>query len=362
MKAVFALYRAQAREFLRNRSTLLFVLLLPVGFGVFFGLAFSRTDSFRLTIGVVDEDTGQTGAALVDGLMEQTSDGLVLVPGSRDDLLEELHQGRVQAVMILPADLTGGIAQGESRAVEVFYDPASSVSAGIGLSTVRTLLEEVNLSLSQAPRLLVMKEASVQVRHFRAVDYYLPGMLGVALLWLGVFGTAQPAVMQRQGQILRRFSVTAIKRRTILTAEVAWRVSVGLMQAAIFVIIGYFGFGVGIARGLTFASAALLGTVVFVSLGYVLAGIGRSMESTMAIAQMINFPTMMLSGSIFPAESLPGFFQPIVKVLPLTYLSELLRQSMVGLPGLIPPATAFAVLGAWAVVLLLLAVRLWRWE
>jgi ABC-2 type transport system permease protein len=71
---------------------------------------------------------------------------------------------------------------------------------------------------------------------------------------------------------------------------------------------------------------------------------------------------MMLSGSIFPADTLPTFFQPIVKVLPLTYLSELLRQSMIGLPATIAPSTSFAVLGGWALALLILAARLWRWE
>lgn len=41
MKTILALYLAQAKEFLRDRSSILFVLLLPVAFGVFFGLLFS---------------------------------------------------------------------------------------------------------------------------------------------------------------------------------------------------------------------------------------------------------------------------------------------------------------------------------
>jgi ABC-type uncharacterized transport system permease subunit len=48
--------------------------------------------------------------------------------------------------------------------------------------------------------------------------------------------------------------------------------------------------------------------------------------------------------------------------MPLTYLSDLLRQTMVGAPGTYPMALNFAILGAWLVVLLGLAVWLWRWE
>jgi ABC-2 type transport system permease protein len=106
----------------------------------------------------------------------------------------------------------------------------------------------------------------------------------------------------------------------------------------------------------------LLGTLVFVSLGYALAGIGRSLEGTMAIGQMLNFPMMMLSGSIFSADMLPAFFRPVVSAMPLTYLSDLLRQTMVGAPAVHPIGLDFAVLGGWLVVLLGLAAWLWRWE
>jgi ABC-2 type transport system permease protein len=99
-----------------------------------------------------------------------------------------------------------------------------------------------------------------------------------------------------------------------------------------------------------------------VSLGYALAGVGRSLEATMAIGQMLSFPMMMLSGSIFSADMLPAFFRPIVSAMPLTYLSDLLRQTMVGAPAAHPMGLDFGVLGAWLVGFLGLAVWLWRWE
>ncbi len=187
-------------------------------------------------------------------------------------------------------------------------------------------------------------------------------MLGIALLWLGVFGTAQPIVVQREAQILRRFSITPVTRQNMLIAEVGWRVTVGLMQTATFLLVGYLGFDVGVKDWLPFIGAVLVGTLVFVSLGYALAGVGRSTESTMAIAQLVNFPVMMLSGSIFSSEMLPDFFQPVVKVLPLTYLSDLLRQTMTGAPPMHSMGVNFAVLGGWLILFLLLSVKLWRWE
>jgi ABC-2 type transport system permease protein len=363
MKQIVALYLAQAREFLRDRTAVLFVLLLPVAFGVFFGLVFSEGGGFILQLGIVNEDRGPVGDTIVDMLQTPGDQkGIALQIGSREELLNALENESLHVLIVLPQDLSDRLAAKQQVDLEVFYDSARPASAEIGLGVVHPLLIDLGLRISGLEPTFTIQTSSIQSSPLRSIDFYMPGMLGVALLWLGVFGTAQPVVMQREAQVYRRISVTPVTTSTILAAEVAWRVSVGLMQAAAFLIVGYIGFGVGVTDWLLFLTTIILGTLVFVSMGYMLAGIGKSAESSMAIAQLINFPMMMLSGSIFSAEMLPSFFQPIVKALPLTYLSDLLRQTMVGASPIHPLGMNFAVLVAWMVVLIILAWKLWRWE
>jgi ABC-2 type transport system permease protein len=363
MKSISALYLAQAREFLRDRSSIFFVLLMPVVFGVFFGLVFGGGGSFTLQLGIVNQDTGSTGEQFIQRVTPPDAEGgIAVITGTRQKLLASLDKAELHIVLVLPENMTAALASGQAATVEVFYDSSRSSSSGIGLGIVRTLINETNLSMSGVPRLLTMDEKVVQSHPLRSVDFYMPGMLGVALLWLGVFGTAQPVITQRTTQVYRRIGITPISKTALLTAEVSWRVTVGLMQAATFLLVGYFGFQVGVKDWLPFVGAVLLGTFVFVSMGYVIVGLARSPESGAAIGQLIQFPMMMLSGSIMSADLLPKFFQPIVAAMPLTYLSDLLRQTMVGMTPVYPMAVDFAVLGAWFVGLSLLAVRLWRWE
>jgi ABC-2 type transport system permease protein len=117
-----------------------------------------------------------------------------------------------------------------------------------------------------------------------------------------------------------------------------------------------------VGNGLLFAGAVMLGALVFVSLGYLLAGLASSAETVSAAAQVVNFPMMFLSGSLFAVETLPDFFKPVVNIMPLTYLTDALRQIMVAAPPLYPLWLDFAVLGGWLVVLLVLAAKFWRWE
>jgi len=364
VKEVSALYLANAREFLRDRVAVFFVLLLPVAFALFFGLIFSGGGGFTLQLGVANEDGGLAGAQFLASLETPEAEKMLsLHTGAQTEMLDALNKGEVSVVVVLPQDLTASLAAGAPATVEVFYDPSRPTSAGVGLGLVRTLLNEANLTLSGSPRLLVMAEQSVQTHPLRAIDFHVPGLLGIALLWLGLFGTALPLVQQREGQVLRRFGVTPITPTRLLAAQVAWRVTVGLLQAALFLLVGYLGFGVAVVGNwLLFAGAVTLGALVFVSLGYFLAGLASSAEAVSAVAQIVNFPMMFLSGSLFAVETLPAFFRPVVAMMPLTYLTDALRQIMVGAPPLHPLWLDFAVLCGWLLVFLTLAVKFWRWE
>lgn len=198
---------------------------------------------------------------------------------------------------------------------------------------------------------------------FDSGGFQMPGMLAVAILWLGLFGTAMPLMQLRTSKVLRRLSVTPLRPATMLGAQIGWRVTVGLLQAGLFVLVGYLAFGAGVAGNkLLFTAAVTLGALVFVSMGFLLAGLASSEEALMAITQLLNFPLMMLSGGLFPISQLPSFFKPVVHASPLTYLTDALGQLMVGAPGLNPLWLDFAVMGIWFVVLLALGIRFWRWE
>jgi ABC-2 type transport system permease protein len=191
----------------------------------------------------------------------------------------------------------------------------------------------------------------------------MPGMLGIALLWLGLFGTALPLVQQRTGRVLRRFSITPLRPATMLLAQVGWRVTVGLMQAGLFMLVGYLAFGVGVEGNLLlFGATVALGALLFVSMGYLLAGLSSSEEGLIAMAQIVNFPMMFLSGGLFPIEMLPDFLRPAVDVLPLTYLTDALGQLMAGSSGLHPLALDLAVVAGWLAACLVLGIKFWRWE
>ncbi len=200
-------------------------------------------------------------------------------------------------------------------------------------------------------------------QEFFTIDYYLPNMLGISLMWLGVFATAQPLVEQREQKIFRRMAVTPLSRQSMLWGQVLFRVSVGLFQAAIFLIAGRIGFGVRVQGSwLLLLGATIMGALVFVTLGYVLAGLSRSQEAAPVVAQPVQMGMMFLSGTLLPAAMLPAGVRAVVRAIPLTYVADALRQTVSAVPPMFPLWVDFAAMAGWIALFFALSVKLFRWE
>ncbi len=106
----------------------------------------------------------------------------------------------------------------------------------------------------------------------------------------------------------------------------------------------------------------MLGALTFIAIGFFVAAIARTEESGTAFINLVNLPMLFLSGVFFPVSSLPDFLGPIVRAMPLTYVADALRQTMLNAPPINAQWVNLVVLVAWLMAMAVLAVRFFRWE
>jgi len=364
MKALVALYQSTAREFLRDKMAILFTMLLPLAMAGFFGLIFSQEQSFHMNMGLVVEDQSPAATQIAAIFTRPELAGSVGVSnGSREELTQAMKDGRVALVVVLPKGLSENLGTKRSTPVEVLWDKSQQSVAAPAVNMVRQLLQETNLQLMGGTPLLAMQETVIENRRIPTAQLYVPGMLAISILWLGVFGVAPPLVQLRETKVLRRLGATPLSRTTLLGAQIGWRLTTGLIQAAIMIGFGIVVFKMQVVGNwFLLLAAVLLGTMVLVSLGFLLAGIARTNEAVVGLGQLVQFPMMFLSGLLFPMDMLPSFLGPVVNAMPLTYLGDALKQIMLGATPLFPLWVDFAVLGGCLVLFSGLAVRFFRWE
>jgi ABC-2 type transport system permease protein len=141
------------------------------------------------------------------------------------------------------------------------------------------------------------------------------------------------------------------------------RLIIAVVQSVLIVGIGAVLFDVTIVGNVLLVAALIvLGALTFLAIGYVIASYARTEESANALTSVVQFPLMFLSGIFFPVEFMPDWLQPVAAALPLTYLGDALRQTMVGGAAYVPLEIDVIVLGGWLLVSFLISARFFRWQ
>jgi ABC-2 type transport system permease protein len=187
-------------------------------------------------------------------------------------------------------------------------------------------------------------------------------MLGLSVMQVGIFA-AIPLVADREKLILKRLAATPLRRWQLVGSNVLMRLLIALAQTVIIVVVGTMAFGVEITGSLVLvAGFVALGAITFLALGYVVASFASTEDSANGMTSIVQFPMMFLSGSFFQIDAMPDALQAVARVIPLTYLSDALRQVMVGGAPFAPLWVCFAVLIGWLVVCFGIAARKFRWQ
>jgi len=355
--AFWKLLRANMLTFVRERATLFWTFAFPLLFIVIFGGLFGGNQSPSYSVGVAGDSTSTAGQAILTAF--QQTKVFTLHPGDLNAELKSLKDGNRDAVLDLPASV--GTNQSPAQ-VKVYYDPTISSNQTILLPIVDQVLAGVNQRLSGVRPLLVAAPATIQTHQLRPIDFLLPGILAMALMQLGLF-SAQAIVTQRETRVLRRLGATPLPRAVLIGSQVAARLLIAVLQAVVLLIVARALFKFQISGSVTqVAVFVALGALTFVALGYVVAAVSPTAETAQPVAQAISFPMLFLSGVFFPISLIPNIVQPIVRVLPLTYLSDALRQAAAGGTPYSPLWVDGVVLVAWLGVCLAVSVRFFRWE
>jgi ABC-2 type transport system permease protein len=414
MKALGQLYLANAREFLSNRKALFLTIAFPVIFVVLFGLIYSNHDKVDGSVGIVDADGGELGRQITAALLAipkagADKDGKLdryaadknpfseLAFTSTTDAAgrDNLRHGRMDAMITIPAGLTqkaatvkenylrdaaaelqtaGGPAQSPAPGspppsaadvarILLTIDPSRQTLEPALQALLDRVLTDVSAGVTGQPSWLEVKTQPVQAREIRTIDYLLPGILAMSIMQIGLLATAPPLVALRVQGVLKRLGATPLPRTILITAYIALRLTIALVQTAIIVAIGRFGFQVEmVGSWWLFGGWVLLGNLTFLSIGFFMAAISSNEESCTAMANIVNLPMILLSGIFFPVNGLPTFLKYIVDLVPLNYLADALRVTMVGAPPLHDAQTNALAQAAWVVVMGILAVRFVSWD
>jgi ABC-2 type transport system permease protein len=215
--------------------------------------------------------------------------------------------------------------------------------------------------MSGKPPFIRSAETSILVKKYRFIEFFVPGIIAMSVMILSLFGTVNLNTELRQKGVIRKLSTTPITRTDWILSNILYQFILAVLSTTAMLLVSYAVFSVSLQINAWLPVFMVLDVFAFVGIGMILTRFTKEAESAAAAANAISFPMMFLSGSFFPLEMMPGFMQTIARILPLYYVNEGLRASMV-FGDHLAALRHSAIIGVFAAVVFILGIIATRWE
>ncbi len=327
-----AIFLARNHEFLRDRAAMSWNIVLPVLIVMVFAFAFSTDNRNLFKVAVAGVETGNTQIVR---------------------FLETEH------IQFLRVEQTETTVQKVSR---------HQIDMLIDLSQLRYWINDTSANGYILERLLTstvsgLQKVAVTGTEIRYVDWLIPGVLGMNIMFSSLFGVGYAIVRYRKNGVLKRLKATPLSAFEFLTAHIASR----LLLIALLTSLVYLGTDLVVdfrmyGSYLNLLLVLLLGTLSMISLGLVVAARMANEEAANGLLNLMSWPMMLLSGVWFSLEGSPELVRQFAQLLPLTHVIEAARSIMIDGAGLTDISDNLLILLSMSILFLLIGARSFRWE
>ena len=361
MSSTWKLTVASFKMYFRHRETILWSFLFPLLLIVMFSFVnFGGMGAIHVGIIVTPEHRADVPGWI--GTLHKV-ESFKIEEGDAKSELAALEKGDLDLVL----DPTPAPAEPDTNAASTeltaYVNDGRPQQAQVGLLVIQRVLDEATFRHTPVKGRLVLKRSDVKSRNLTYIDFLLPGVIAMSIMQLGVFGVAFGFVSLKKRGIFRRLSVTPIRPREFITAQVAMRVVITMLQIGIMVGVGMAFLHLHFIGNLALmALLGILGAVVFLGFGFAIAGVSQTEDQVAPIANIVSLPMMLLSGIFFDRSNLPGIVRTITDFIPLTPLTDGLRNVAIegATMGQVLPQIIWLLV--WGFLSCLLAIKLFRWE
>jgi ABC-2 type transport system permease protein len=195
------------------------------------------------------------------------------------------------------------------------------------------------------------------------LNVIVPGIAGMAIMSTTFSALAMNMTFLREQGVLKRMRGTPLPSGAYLTGIAANAVTNAAIQIALVVVAGRVFFGIGWPKDwLELVVFVVAGVVCLAALGVAWSHVIPNFDAAPAYVNIVFLPTIFISGVFYDVDNTPAFLRDIAQALPLTHLIDGLSAAMVTGRGLTDNLSALAVIGVWAAIGAVLAVRGFSWE
>jgi ABC-2 type transport system permease protein len=314
----------------RDPTTLFFMFFPPLIQIIAFGFALDN-DVKHMAMVVLNEDRSAESRQLIDHFVNTQTFRVIGEARSVEEMTETIRRGKACVGLQIPLDFTRRLRAGRTARVQVLVDGSSSTIALQALNTAVGIgfRESLGVLLKESGRAELPIEVRPQILYnpsMRSPNFFVPGVIGIALQIATVFATAMSIVRERERGTLEQLQVSPLSPWGLMLGKLTPYLCIATAMALAFFVVMRWVFSIPIQGSLVFLFvSALLYIFALLSLGLLISIRAQNQMQALQMSMLFILPSVFFSGFIFPRETMPGFFYAISTLLPATYFIELMR-------------------------------------
>ncbi|MBV6477566.1 MAG: putative multidrug ABC transporter permease YbhS [Ignavibacteria bacterium] len=336
---IFAISKKEILQILRDKRSLLILFVLPVALLVLFGYAVSL-DVNNIKISILDKDESNYSRDFIRSFYGSGYFEIVSYPKSDGEVNGILDKGIAQCIVIIPFDFQKRLENREAVQVQFLIDGIDASTATIIMNYVNAVARvfSKNISgeflLARGKDLYMPLDAEAQFwynKDLNTTKYFIPGLIALILMIISVILTSISLVREKEFGTIEQIKVSPVSTLSLIIGKIIPYLLISLVIAASILLMGYFLFGVEVKGNY---GELLLATVCYLlttlSMGVLISTFADSQQVAFQIAMLVSqLPTVILSGFIFPIESMPQAIQLLSYITPAKYYIIVLRDILI---------------------------------
>ena len=359
------LTKLNTRRYFRDRLAIFFTVAFPLIFLFIFGGIFGNNSGVSFNIVVINQSESEVASQFVNELKAQ-KDILKInteIP-SYTEAREKMSRGELDAIVLLPKTFgqqsEKGYPEGE---VKVQYSQNNTQAAQTLATVLETRLQELGSRYVTSVTPFVVKAEQTNDNALSQFDYTFTGLLGFAIIGLGIFGPIQVFPELKKQGILRRLHTTPLRVWQYFLSQMFSQAIIGLFSISILFVVAISLFGLEVTGNIIeLGLFIILGIITILGIGLAVGGWAKNERQAAPLGNMIVFPLLFLSGTFFPRFLMPQWLQDFSNFLPLTPIIDGVRLIATEGKHLVDIAPQVGLTALWAIIIYIIAFRVFRWE
>jgi ABC-2 type transport system permease protein len=368
LRRLWAVFVKEVVQLRRDRITFAMMVFIPLVQLLLFGYAIN-TDPHRLPTVVLIEDESPFARSFLSAMQASSYFEVRQTARSEAEMDRMILRGEALFGVQVPVGFGRDLVRGERPGLLVVADATDPTATGGAVAALAEIARRAAAADFVGPLAhLVQPPPAFEVRVHRRWNpagetrlNIVPGLVGTILTLTMLIFTGLSVTREIERGTMESLLALPIRPVEIMLGKIAPYMLVGAVQIAIILGTGWLLFDVPVEGSLVLlVLLTLLFVLANLAVGYTFSTIAKSQLQAMQMSFFFFLPNLLLSGFMFPFRGMPGWAQAIGEVLPLTHFLRIVRGVMLKGAGFGDLVAEAAMLGAFAMVAMAIAVARFR--